>query len=232
MGMPAGWRMADDERTGRIQDDRLASPGRRFSDFHMIFPPEEGGYQEGDVATEQADETASGGSAERLDPFLFLTDISMGLDCIPRSCACGEHTGRQWAEGRTHGKKQPCPFDGKYPLGPFAGCCWLRGKVAEQELGALGEDALSWRMRDDMTHAGALAFADELATAADRLEREHAGDGDKPKGAGWSGRWNEEAKDFVWQTYSTFEEALAEIRTASQWYRQLGELGYGVHAWY
>src|SRR5688572_16470930 len=53
-GMPECWLMADDGHTDCIEDDRLASPGRRFSDSLTVFPPQEGGYQEGEAVTEQS----------------------------------------------------------------------------------------------------------------------------------------------------------------------------------
>lgn len=159
----------------------------------------------------------------------------MGLDNVPQRCSCTSHEYAPGLEGAsTHLKDQPCPLDGPdVPKGPiFGNCCWLRGKVAAHELEALGENDLAERMYQDMTCQEALAFAEELGAAADRLEQQYAKARRKPKGAGWNGQWDEHAKDWVWQTYSTFEEALAEIRVASRWFEKIGQLGFGVHAWF
>jgi hypothetical protein len=111
-------------------------------------------------------------------------------------------------------------------------CCSLRGKVAAHELDALGEVDLAGAMYSDMTCERAREFAQELRAAADALEQRYATTADKPHGAGWNGTWNAERKEWDWQTYSTFEEALARIREAARWYEEIGSLGYGVDAWY
>jgi hypothetical protein len=158
----------------------------------------------------------------------------MGLDNYPVPCECGEHTqARAVPKGFTHRAKEPCPFkEDDFPIGPLGTCCWLRGKAAARELVALSERALSDRMHINMTAEQALDFAKELADAADRLERLHAGRPDEPKGAGWNGTWEPDRKEWVWEMYSTFEEALASIREAARWYEKVGRLGFGVNAWY
>lgn len=133
----------------------------------------------------------------------------------------------------THLIDEPCPFAADdNPIGMLGTCCSLRGKVAAHELDALGETDLCKRMYQDMSFAEAITFSAEMFAAADRLEREYAAKPEKPKGAGWNGTYDSEKKDWVWNTHSTFEEALAAIRQAARWYDKVGRLGFGVNAWY
>lgn len=67
---------------------------------------------------------------------------------------------------------------------------------------------------------------------ADALEDAHTDIDEKPRGAGWNGEWNDETKQWDWQKYSTFEEAIDEIRIAARWYEKVAELGFGVRAWW
>lgn len=158
----------------------------------------------------------------------------MGLDCFPIPCPCGKHgTNPDIERGLTHLPDAPCPFIGdELPKGFFGTCCWLRGKVAARELDALGLTDLANELYADMTAEEAIPFAQKLRNAADELERQHASDDPKPKGAGWNGTWNEKKKQTVWRKYSTFEEAIARVRDAAVWYEKVGRLGFGVHAWY
>jgi len=71
-----------------------------------------------------------------------------------------------------------------------------------------------------------------MRRACDRLESEHQNDAEKPEGVGWDGTLDPKTKRMVWQTHSTFDQALAAIRQAAQWYDKVGRLGYGVHAWH
>jgi len=159
---------------------------------------------------------------------------TMGLDNFPVPCPCGRHPkARRERDGCTHEKDEACPFKADNPpKGMIATCCSLRGNMAARELEALGERALEARMYSDMTAEEALNFAEELRREADRLEAKHQHDAERPKGAGWNGIWNESTKTCEWQSRSTFEKALAEIRLAARWYEKVGSLGYGVHAWY
>ncbi len=87
-------------------------------------------------------------------------------------------------------------------------------------------------MFDDMDPCEACEFADDLRQAADRLEHTHAGDDPKPRGAGHGPFLSVNDGDFEPARYSTLEEALVEIRKAARWYQTIGDLGFGVHAWY
>lgn len=159
----------------------------------------------------------------------------MGLDNYPVPCPCegrGTNT-TEVPDGLTHPRTAPCPFaEDNLPSGIFGDCCWLRGKAAAHVLDALGEIGLAERMYEDMPCEDAIAFAKTLRDASDRLERQAQRTGKKPRGAGWNGIWDEKTKDIVWQTYSTFEDALAEIRKAASWYEKVGRMGFGVHAWF
>ena len=131
----------------------------------------------------------------------------------------------------THLPEEPCPFEADdNPVGFFCTCCSLRGKVAAHELEALGETRLSESMYEDKEAEDAIAFAVKLNKAADKLERDHAGDADKPKGASWGETWDSRRKTWTGGTQSTFEEAIAAIRQAARWYDKVGRLGFGVHA--
>lgn len=114
----------------------------------------------------------------------------------------------------------------------LGGCCWLRGKVAAAELEALREHVLSERMFDDMDAGEAMDFGVRLGKAADDLERRHASKRCKPKGAWCNGTWNRRKEKWVNKQYSSFEQAIASIREAAQWYSAVGRMGCSVHAWY
>ncbi len=157
----------------------------------------------------------------------------MGLDCIPRRWISASFTHREIPDGQTHPDGAPCPFHPAALASEiFSGCCWLRGKVAAHELDALNEQRLATRMFDDMTPNEALDFGGELRAAALRLEAQHRDDDARPRGAGWNGCWDATRRETVWRSYSTFEEALAEIRLAADWYEKVGAMNYGVHAWF
>lgn len=158
----------------------------------------------------------------------------MGLDLLPRPCWCRLH-GNFGKEplGYTHLEAAPCPFaSSHFPIGMLATCCSLRGKVAAAELDAFGENAVAARMFEHMTAEAALAFAQTIRRAADRIEAQRANDNPKPRGAGQVLMLNAETGDIRYDRYSTFEEALASIRQAADWYGLVGTLGYGVYAWF
>lgn len=158
----------------------------------------------------------------------------MGLDNYPVPCECGEHPRRNGIpKGFTHRTEDSCPFqDEGFPIGIMGSCCWLRGKAAARELAALGNDDLSCLMHEDMSAERAIDFAAALRVCADFYERIYAKDLEKPKGAGWNGRWDSEQNALVYETHSTLEKAVASIREAALWYEKVGRLGFGVHAWY
>lgn len=114
----------------------------------------------------------------------------------------------------------------------FASCCSLRGKIAAAELETFGENAVANRMFEHMSAETALAFARTLRQAADRIETKHANDNPKPRGAGHMMTLNAETGEFGYDCYSTFEEALASIREAADWYEFVATLGYAVFAWF
>ena len=185
------------------------------------------------VVTRMAAIRLCGEFERRPGRFFTLQNNHMGLDNYPVRCECGGHTYRRGIPDRhTHRSNEPCPFkNGNFPLGILASCCWLRGKIAARELEALGEETLSSRMYEDMTAEGALDFAKELRSCARRLARTYRDTTEKPNGAGYNGTLDVERKQVTWGSYSTFEEALAEIHRAARWYQRVGRLGYGVHAW-
>ncbi len=155
----------------------------------------------------------------------------MGLDLYPkRILALDTNDENVW---RTHAADVPCPFkDDNFPIGMLGTCCALRGKIAAYELDALAEHDLRDRMHEDMTAAESLAFASELRQAAARLAARHRDRNTPPRGAGYDGVWDASANAWVFQSHSTFAEALAAIRQAADWYEKVARLGFGVHAWY
>jgi len=133
----------------------------------------------------------------------------------------------------THFDDEPCPLAADdNPIGMPGACCSLRGTIAARELDALGEGDLAARMYDDMPSDEAAKFAKDLHEAADTLERKYAGKARKPHGAGWNGTYDSKKKRYVWQTYTSFDDAIASIRQAARWYEKVGSRGFGVHAWY
>ena len=156
----------------------------------------------------------------------------MGLDLLPRTCPCPKHGALTAPEGLTHAEDATCPFDtDDFPKRMLGTCCSIDGKTISRELEALGEHELADRVYADMTHEEALAFAQELRDAVERLERAHGSKKRKPKGAGFNGHFDRDKRGVVWSKYSTFEEALAAIRQAIAWYEKTSTLGFGVDAW-
>jgi len=133
----------------------------------------------------------------------------------------------------THLSRTSCPFThDDFPLGPMGTCCSLRGKVAAENLDALGEIAVYKAMHNDMDSDQALLFAKTLRATADRLEQQYAGAEEKPKGGSKGGRIDADTGAFTPWPAPSFDEALASIRQAADWYEKVGRLGFGVHAWY
>ena len=177
----------------------------------------------------------SAAAARRLGPLIRNPMTTMGLDNLPKQCGCPKHPYdlNLPKNGATHKPGEPCPFEkDDFPTGMLGTCCSLRGKVAAHELEALGETRVSANMYKDMSAESAAQFARELRLVADRLEKRHASDAERPHGAGWNGLWNAQTKSWEYQKYSTFEDALASIREAARWYEKVAGLGFGVHAWY
>jgi hypothetical protein len=158
----------------------------------------------------------------------------MGLDNFPVRCECGKHTYRRGVpRGYTHRSDEACPFDGDdFVRGFFGNCCWLRGKVTSYELEALGNADLAGRMYTDMTAEEALAFAGELRQFADEQEKLFSGEGPKPRGCKWTElKIDASGKATTVDEHTTFENAIATIRNAADWYEKTSRLGFGVRAW-
>lgn len=133
----------------------------------------------------------------------------------------------------THADDAPCPFasDG-FLTGLLWTCCSLHGKVAAANLDALGEHDAYARMHEDMGAAEALRFAATLRETAGRLEQRQARQAEKPKGTRCGGVVGADSGEFTPWPAPPFEEALASIRQAADWYEKVARLGFGVHAWY
>lgn len=143
------------------------------------------------------------------------------------------HTTDELPKGMTHAKGTPCPFaPDDFPIGPLGTCCSLRGKAAADNLGALGELGLNAGMYLHKDAGEAIEFAMLLRVAADRLEQRYAGQRDKPKGYSAGGTIDAETGKITPWPRPSFEEAIASIREAADWYEKVGRLGFGVHAWF
>ena len=158
----------------------------------------------------------------------------MGLDLLPRPCPCGLHG---WVKpvpkGRMHDAATECPLLAeKFRRAPWTTCCSLRGKIAAQDLAALGEADVAERMYDEMSAEEALAFARTLRRAADRIEERYQDVDPKPLGAAHTLMLNEATGEAYDDNYSSFTGALAAICEAARWYARVGTLGFGVASWY
>ncbi len=111
-------------------------------------------------------------------------------------------------------------------------CCSLRGKVAAENLEALGEKALYDLMHVDLPEEQCLALAKELRRAADRLELRYQHLMGKPEGMSQGGTINADTGEITPWPRPSFEEAIASIREAADWYEKVSRLGFGAHAWY
>lgn len=87
-------------------------------------------------------------------------------------------------------------------------------------------------MTDDMEPAFACEFATRLRMTANDLELRHANEKDKPKGRRTGGVVDISTGRFTPWPEPSFEEAIASIREAADWYEKVGSLGFGVFAWY
>jgi hypothetical protein len=166
-----------------------------------------------------------------LGPLNHERHNDMALHCYPQpyhedGCPTDD------SDGMTHAENQPCPFakDG-LPRTCFDTCCSLYAENVVDELFALGEERLADRLLRDMTPKGAVRFARDLRRMADRLEREVTdGRRQRPRGAGHNGRYDSSRRRWVYERYSTFEQALVAIRAVVPWFENVGKLGFGVRA--
>lgn len=108
----------------------------------------------------------------------------------------------------------------------------MRGKMAAENLHALGELDVCKLLHEDPDTDRTLHVAARLRDAADRLEQRYQDQSEKPSGASHGGRLNVDTGEFTPWPQPSFEEAIASIREAADWYEKVGRLGFGVHAWY
>lgn len=161
---------------------------------------------------------------------LILHDHSMGLDLLPRQHSYS--TKDELPRGMTHPARTPCPFDyDHFPISPRGTCCALRGKVAADNLGALGELDLVHAMHTDMTMREGNRFATRLRDTADRIEQRYAGQMDKLVELASGGTIDARTGKLIPWPRPSFEEAIASIREAADWYDKVAFLGFDVHAW-
>jgi hypothetical protein len=154
----------------------------------------------------------------------------MGLDLFPRRKTDPDTTK---TTRTTHHGDDVCPFSANgFPLASTGNCCSLRGKVAAENLHALGEYGALALLHEDGDADHALRVADRLRDTANHLEQKYAGLSQKPSGGYYGGRINGDTGEFTPWPQPSFEEAIASIRQAADWYEKVARLGFGVHAWY
>lgn len=104
-------------------------------------------------------------------------------------------------------------------------------RVVSHLLEELGEMALWTRLHESMAYDEAREFAEELDTAADRLDRERRQQHPKSRGS-YRGNAAEDERPRAWveEMSATYEEAVDAIRAAACWYRQVGQLELDVKA--
>ena len=117
-----------------------------------------------------------------------------------------------------------CPFaDDGFPHG-LASCCVLWATNAANNLNALGMSRLFVQMAQSQDAEQAVQYARELHSATSELERRYWNRRRRPKGAR-----PERSRGLP---RCSFEDALASIRQAADWYEKVGRLGFGVTARY
>lgn len=154
----------------------------------------------------------------------------MGLDLLPRS-ERPEHA--KLPRGKTHPDSAACPFDDHHPVGILATCCSFRGSHAALYLLGLGLGEFATRLFRDLTSQQAQAMASQLRQTMKRLRdtlegaAKKAGEPGKEEdvddadlvvdGVGWSFR---------------FGDAVAAVEALASWYEKVGQMGFGVKAWF
>ncbi len=133
--------------------------------------------------------------------------------------------------GLTHREADPCPFEkDRFPQTDLGNCCTLYAEPAYLELKALGLRDLAADMRDPISAEDAIGLASMLRKAVRGQEVEYSEKDVKPHGRGIAGHVDDASGQFVWTRFTTFEDALACIRQAADWYEKVGTLGFGVNA--
>ena len=134
--------------------------------------------------------------------------------------------------GMTHPNDTNCSFaNDKLPTGFINTCCSLNTATAAENLVTFGHDALAKLLQMGMASEKLPYIAKELRRAADSLRGQYVEFVDD-LGARRAG-----VRKLVHAAVSArlragFEEALASMRKAADWYEKVGRLGFGVEVWY
>lgn len=133
----------------------------------------------------------------------------------------------------THEKSEPCPFqkDGN-PIGMLASCCSYRGNMAALYLFAMGLGKLALDLYTDKTPQEAVAFADDLRQAIDGIMETMSQA---------ATRSNTTVQDLLASTTIQVPDvgwifpvtkAYEAIEDIADWYEKIGQMDFGVRAWF
>lgn len=135
--------------------------------------------------------------------------------------------------GMTHPNDTPCPFaNDDVPRGYINTCCSFNTDAATKNLDALKKKALARLLHEDIGEEPVLAVAKELRLAADAIEGRYVESADTDDSRGEGGVIDIATEKFTPWSRPRFEEALASIRKAADWYEKVGRLGFGVEVWF
>lgn len=135
--------------------------------------------------------------------------------------------------GMAHPNDTPCPFaNDELPYEYLNTCCSFSMRDATETLAAMGKVGL-----EDLLHKALLVedlptIVDELRRTADWFESRYVEPADAGDHVQQGGVTNLVTGDPISWSRSRFEEALASLRKAADWYEKVGALGFDVEVWY
>lgn len=135
--------------------------------------------------------------------------------------------------GMTHPNDTPCPFanDKRY-VGYINTCCSFNTEKAAKSLTTFGHVALSNLLHMELEAEKLPDVAKELRRAASDADERYVrpmDTFDDPQRGGITADVKERFNPCL---RPAFEEALASIRHAADWYEKVGRLGFDVEVWY
>ncbi len=135
--------------------------------------------------------------------------------------------------GMAHPNDTPCPFaDDKRPVGYINTCCSFNTAQVVESLLDFGKLGLAKLLTEDLSVSSTLVVAGELRRSAEWANGRYEEPTDEPDTSETGGFTNLATGEFIPRVRFEFDEALALIRQAADWYEKVGKLGFGVHAWY
>lgn len=134
--------------------------------------------------------------------------------------------------GMTHLNDTPCPFaNDKLPTGFINTCCSFCSAKVVEDLARFGHVTLAALLTKEATNEKLPYIAKELRRAADALPEQYVepGEDEMSQRGGVRQRLTDA---FVPLARQQFEESLALIRKAADWFEKVGHLGFDVGTWY